>query len=86
MSKPQHNMNDDYDFSLTSLFPSTTPPPEDDFIQYGPLTLSLPSTEGKANNSSSQPTFQPRHRSCQTNQSWHYQSRREITYEHHQWD
>lgn len=41
-------MTDDYDVSLTSLFPSTTPPPEDGLIHYGPLTLSLASTEGKA--------------------------------------
>ena len=40
-------MNDD-NFSLTSLFPSATPPSEDHFILYDPLTLSLPSTEGKA--------------------------------------
>jgi len=41
-------MSDD-EFSLTSLFPSRTPPPEDDdLIRYGPLALSLPSTQGKA--------------------------------------
>jgi len=39
-------MNDD-NLSLTCLFPSTTPPPEDLF-RYGPLTLSLAPTEGKA--------------------------------------
>lgn len=41
-------MSDD-EFSLTSLFPSRTPPPDDDdSIRYGPLALSLPSTQGKA--------------------------------------
>jgi EEF1A N-terminal glycine/lysine methyltransferase len=41
-------MTGDYDISLTSLFPSTTSLPEDDLIRYGPLKLSLTSTEGKA--------------------------------------
>jgi hypothetical protein len=33
--------------SLTSLFSSSTPPPEDSF-EYGPLTISIPSKQGKA--------------------------------------
>ena len=40
-------MSDD-EFSLSSLFPSRTPPPEDELICYGPLVVSLPSTQGKA--------------------------------------
>ena len=35
------------DLSLTSLFPSASPPPDDTF-RYGALTLSIPSRKGKA--------------------------------------
>jgi hypothetical protein len=51
-------MSDD-EFSLTSLFPSRTPPPEDDLIHYGPLALSLPSTQGKAITLLTEKVFNP---------------------------
>jgi EEF1A N-terminal glycine/lysine methyltransferase len=36
------------DFSLTALFPPSSPPPPDEAFSFGSLALSIPSRSGKA--------------------------------------